>query len=133
MAYISLGTWFRDYVYIPLGGNRRGKLILLRNIFIVWFLTGLWHGANWNFVVWGLFFGVLLTIEKFFLGKLLEKLPSIMQNIYVLFLIMISFIIFNATDMGQAVYNILGLFGANGEGFINKRNNILFKELFSTF
>ena len=118
--HISLGTWFRDYVYIPLGGNRRGKLILLRNIFIVWFLTGLWHGANWNFVVWGLFFGVLLTIEKFFLGKLLEKLPSIMQNIYVLFLIMISFIIFNATDMGQAVYNILGLFGANGEGFINK-------------
>lgn len=118
--HISLGTWFRDYVYIPLGGNRRGKLILLRNIFIVWFLTGLWHGANWNFVVWGLFFGVLLTIEKFFLGKLLEKLPSIMQNIYVLFLIMISFIIFNATDMAQAVYNILGLFGANGESIINK-------------
>ena len=83
--------------------------------------------SNWTlawskleFCCLGLFFGVLLTIEKFFLGKLLEKLPSIMQNIYVLFLIMISFIIFNATDMGQAVYNILGLFGANGEGFINK-------------
>lgn len=118
--HISLGSWFRDYVYIPLGGNRKGKLILLRNIFIVWFLTGLWHGANWNFVVWGLFFGVLLVIEKFFLMKILEKLPKIIQNLYVLFLIMISFIIFNATNMEQALTNILGLFGVNGECFINK-------------
>ena len=118
--HISLGTWFKDYVYIPLGGNRVGKLKLLRNIFIVWFLTGFWHGANWNFIVWGLMFGVLLVIEKLFLSKFLEKLPKIIQRIYVLFIVMISFIIFNAENMGQAVQNIAGLFGTNGELFVNK-------------
>jgi alginate O-acetyltransferase complex protein AlgI len=128
--HISLSSWFRDYVYIPLGGNRKGKLILLRNIFIVWFLTGLWHGANWNFIVWGLMFGVLLVIEKMFLGNLLEKLPSIFQRIYVLFIVMISFIIFNATDMGQAIQNIVGLFGVNGEQFINKETIYYLKSYF---
>ena len=118
--HISLGSFFRDYVYIPLGGNREGKIKLLRNIFIVWFLTGLWHGASWNFIVWGLMFGVLLTIEKFFFGKILEKFPKFIQRIYVLFFVMISFIIFNSEDMGQAIQNIAGLFGANGEKIINK-------------
>ena len=118
--HISLGTWFKDYVYIPLGGNRKGKLKLLRNIFIVWFLTGFWHGANWTFIVWGLLFGVLLVIEKLFLGKVLEKLPKIIQRVYVLFIVMISFIIFNAESLGQAIHNIIGLFGANGESLVNQ-------------
>ena len=118
--HISLGTWFKDYVYIPLGGSREGKLKLFRNIFVVWFLTGLWHGANWNFIIWGLFFGVLLVIEKLFLGKFLEKMPSIIQRVYVLFLVMISFIIFNSTNMTQAFSQISGLFGLNGEALVNK-------------
>ena len=117
--HISLGSWFRDYVYIPLGGNRKGKLILLRNILIVWFLTGFWHGASWNFVIWGLMFGILLIIEKLWIGKYLEKLPKFVQRLYVLFIVMISFIIFNADNMKIAFKNIRGLFGLNGESFIN--------------
>ncbi len=118
--HMSLSSWFRDYVYIPLGGNRKGALKQVRNIFVVWLLTGIWHGASWNFVVWGLMFGVLLIIEKFFLAKHMEKWPSILKHIYVLFIVMISFIIFNANSMGEAWKNIIGLFGANGEAFINK-------------
>ena len=109
--HISLGTWFRDYVYIPLGGNRVSKIKLYRNIFIVWMLTGLWHGAAWNFVIWGLYFGIILVIEKTFLLKKLEKLPSIISRIYVLILVMISFVIFNANNMGQAIQQIGGLIG----------------------
>lgn len=118
--HISLSTWFRDYVYIPLGGNREGKWKLYRNIFIVWLLTGFWHGAAWNFVIWGLFFAVLLMLEKAFLGKILEKLPSIISRIYLLFLVMVSFIIFNADGLGQAWQDIQGLFGANGVPVINE-------------
>ena len=117
--HMSLSSWFRDYVYIPLGGNRKGTIILVRNIFIVWALTGIWHGANWTFVIWGLMFGIMLIIEKLFLAKHLEKMPSILQRIYVLFTVMISFIIFNANSIGEAWNNIIGLFGANGESLIN--------------
>lgn len=117
--HMSLSSWFRDYVYIPLGGNRKGTIILVRNIFIVWALTGIWHGANWIFVIWGLMFGIMLIIEKLFLTKHLEKMPSILQRIYVLFTVMISFIIFNANSIGEAWNNIIGLFGANGESLIN--------------
>ena len=117
--HMSLSSWFRDYVYIPLGGNRKGTIILVRNIFIVWALTGIWHGANWTFVIWGLMFGIMLIIEKLFLTKHLEKMPSILQMIYVLFTVMISFIIFNANSIGGAWNNIIGLFGANGESLIN--------------
>ena len=125
--HISLSTWFRDYVYIPLGGNRVGKVKLLRNIFIVWFLTGIWHGANWTFIIWGLMFGILLIIEKNFLLKVLEKIPHIFKHIYVLILVMISFIIFNATNMEQAIYQIKGLFGANGEAIINSYTSYYLK------
>ena len=83
-------------------------------------LTGIWHGASWNFIVWGLMFGVLLIIEKFFLAKYLEKMPNIIKRIYVLFIVMISFVIFNANNMGEAIKNIVGLFGANGEALTNK-------------
>ena len=117
--HMSLSSWFRDYVYIPLGGNRKGTIILVRNIFIVWALTGIWHGANWTFVIWGLMFGIMLIVEKLFLTKHLEKMPSILQRIYVLFTVMISFIIFNANSIGEAWNNIIGLFGSNGESLIN--------------
>ncbi len=117
--HISLGTWFKDYVYIPLGGNRGGKLKLIRNILVVWMLTGFWHGAEWTFIFWGLLFGILLMIEKLFLLNKLEKAPKIVGHIYVLFIIMISFIIFNAGSIGEAINQIAGLFGANGETFIN--------------
>lgn len=117
--HISLGSWFRDYVYIPLGGSRKGKKILIRNLLIVWALTGIWHGASWNFVIWGLMFGIILIIEKLFLSKYLERLPSIFKRLYVLIIVMISFIIFNASTMKEAFTNITGLFGANGESFVN--------------
>lgn len=117
--HISLGSWFRDYVYIPLGGNRVNKIKFLRNILIVWLLTGFWHGASWNFIIWGLLFGILLIFEKIYLNKILDKLPNFIKRIYVLFIVMISFIIFNANTMNTAWHNIIGLFGFNKEVFIN--------------
>ena len=118
--HISLSSWFKDYVYIPLGGNREGIKKQIRNILVVWMLTGIWHGASWNFVIWGLLFGIILIIEKLFFGKYLEKWPTFFKRIYVLFIVMISFIIFNAENMKEALQNIIGLFGANGESFINQ-------------
>ena len=117
--HISLSTWFKDYVYIPLGGNRDGKYKQIRNILIVWLLTGIWHGANWTFLIWGLLFGVILIIEKLWLNKLMEKLPSFIRRIYVLFIVMILFIIFSSDNMSVALTNIKGLFGMNGEAFVN--------------
>ena len=117
--HISLSTWFKDYVYIPLGGNRNGIYKQIRNILIVWLLTGIWHGANWTFLIWGLLFGIILIIEKLWLNKLMEKLPSFIRRIYVLFIVMILFIIFNSDNMQVALTNIKGLFGMNGEVFIN--------------
>lgn len=111
--HISLGSWFRDYVYIPLGGNRVSKGRHVLNILIVWMLTGFWHGAAWNFIVWGLLFALFLTIEKLWLLKELKK-SRVLSRIYTLFLVMISFVIFNAADLGQAVTDIGGLFGAGG-------------------
>lgn len=117
--HISLSTWFKDYVYIPLGGNRDGKYKQIRNILIVWLLTGIWHGANWTFLIWGLLFGIILIIEKIWLNKFMEKLPSFIRRIYVLFIVMILFIIFNSDNMSVALTNIKGLFGMNGEAFVN--------------
>ncbi len=114
--HMSLGQWFRDYVYIPLGGNRVSLLKHLRNIFVVWFLTGFWHGADWNFIVWGLYFAVLLTLEKLWLGKYLKK-SKVLSRVYVLFLIVISFVIFNAAGMGEAMQYIGGMFGIGATGF----------------
>lgn len=128
--HISLGSWFRDYVYIPLGGNRVGKVKLIRNIFVVWMLTGLWHGANWTFIIWGLLFGILLIIEKTFLLQILEKLPQILQHFYVLIIVIISFIIFNANDISQAFEQITSLFGTNGEAFINNYTIYYLKSYF---
>ena len=109
--HMSLGSWFRDYVYIPLGGNRVNTARWFFNIFVVWLFTGFWHGAAWNFIVWGLMFAVLLVAEKFFLGKWLKK-SRVFSRIYLLFTVMISFIIFNADTMRQAFMHIGELFGA---------------------
>ena len=108
--HMSLGSWFRDYVYIPLGGNRVRKSRWYFNIFVVWALTGLWHGAAPNFLIWGLMFGVILVFEKHYLLKKLEK-AHVWNHVYVLLLVMISFVIFNAADMNEAFLYIGGMFG----------------------
>ena len=97
--HISLGKWFRDYVYIPLGGNRKGLLKQVRNIMIVWFLTGFWHGAAYNFILWGLYFGILLVIEKLFLLKLLNKINGAFAHIYALFVVLIGWVLFEFDSM----------------------------------
>ena len=118
--HMTLGTWFRDYVYIPLGGNRVPFLRWIFNIAVVWAFTGLWHGAAWNFVIWGVLFAVLLVAEKFFLTKWLNKIPKVFSHIYLLFIAAISFIIFNAANMSQAFSDIAGLFGAGGIPIVNE-------------
>lgn len=110
--HISLGGWFRDYVYIPLGGNRVGKSKHIRNILLVWMLTGLWHGAAWNFVLWGLLFAVFLLLEKYI--PMLEKLPTLLRRGYVLTVVLFGFVLFNATDLSQALSDISGMFGLGG-------------------
>ena len=112
--HISLGSWFRDYVYIPLGGNRKGLAKQIRNICVVWLLTGLWHGANWTFVLWGAYFGVLLIIEKMFLLKALKKAPAIVGHIYTMFFVIISWVIFALDDMKSVTGYIGAMFGAGG-------------------
>ena len=106
--HMSLGSWFRDYVYIPLGGNRVSKARWVFNILVVWMLTGLWHGASWNFVLWGLLFAVVLLIEKWL--PALQKLPSVLRRAYVLLIVMLSFVLFNAQTLSQAAADIAGLF-----------------------
>ncbi len=109
--HMSLGSWFRDYVYIPMGGNRVSKPRWFFNIFVVWMLTGFWHGAAWNFIVWGLVFAVFLVIEKLWLLKKLEK-AKIWNHVYVVVIVLITFVIFNAADMKEAFLYIGGMFGA---------------------
>ena len=116
--HMSLGTWFRDYVYIPLGGNRASKPKWFFNIFVVWFLTGFWHGAAWNFIVWGLFFAVLLILEKLVLLKYLDK-SRVLSRAYTLVAVGISFVIFNAADMKEAFAYIGGMFGAGEIPFVS--------------
>ncbi len=128
--HISLSTWFRDYIYIPLGGNRVTKLKWVRNILIVWLLTGLWHGAAWNFVAWGLFFGILLIIEKLFLEKYLKKSPKFLTHIYTLLIVMISFIIFNGNNIESILQNICGLFGMNNTSIISDESLYYFNSYF---
>ena len=112
--HISLSTWFRDYVYIPLGGNRRGLPRQILNLLAVWALTGLWHGASWNFVLWGLYFFVLLILEKFFLGKLLDKLPSVVRRSYTLLAVVLGWVIFYCTESGQLTSYLGDLFAFRG-------------------
>ena len=108
--HISLSTWFKEYVYIPLGGNRKGVKRQILNLLIVWGLTGLWHGAAYNFVLWGLYYGLLLILEKFVLKKILDRLPSFVQHIYTLFIIIIGWGLFYFTDVGQLGEFMVDLF-----------------------
>ncbi|MBQ4557500.1 MAG: MBOAT family protein [Clostridia bacterium] len=112
--HMSLGTWFRDYVYIPLGGNRVLKWRWLFNTLVVWLLTGFWHGAAWTFIIWGLYFALFLMLEKFLLNKFFEKIPRVFSHIYVLVAVMISFVVFNAADLAEALSDIGGMFGTLG-------------------
>lgn len=117
--HISLSSWFREYVYIPLGGNRVPKLIHIRNLLIVWCLTGLWHGASWNFIMWGLYYGIILIIEKYLIGKLLDKMPRFILHFYTMFLVMIGWMLFAAPDLGSAAAYIANMFGAGGAGLVD--------------
>ena len=115
--HISLGSWFRDYIYIPLGGNRVSTLKHVRNILVVWALTGLWHGASWNFVLWGVYYGLFLLLEKFVLASLLERLPQWLRIAYTMFVVMIGWVFFSQTDF-SALGTYLGtLFGIGAAGF----------------
>lgn len=107
--HISLGSFFRDYVYIPMGGNRRHQLL---NVAVVWFLTGLWHGASWNYILWGLYFGVLIAFEKLFFGKVLDKLPAVFSHIYMLIVIISGWLLFYFEDMGAMGQCLKVMFGA---------------------
>ncbi len=115
--HISMGTWFRDYVYIPLGGNRRGLAVQLRNIAVVWLLTGFWHGASWNYVLWGVYFGALLIAEKFFLLEKLKKVPLV-GHFYTVFCILISWVLFSFEDMAKGAAYFKAMFGF-GAGLCN--------------
>ncbi|QBD77432.1 MBOAT family protein [Ktedonosporobacter rubrisoli] len=117
--HISLGSWFRDYVYIPLGGNRAGTRRTILNLFVVWFLTGLWHGASWNFVFWGLYFGVLIMLEKVFLEKQLKRWPQAVRHIYLLLCVVIGWVFFDFPNLGDALRFLGTMFGLGGAVFIN--------------
>lgn len=112
--HITLSTWFKEYLYIPLGGNRRGLARQALNLLIVWSLTGFWHGAGWNFVMWGLYYFVILFIEKLFLLKALDKLPKLFRHVYALLLIVIGWVIFASDDVGVLLPYLGSMFGANG-------------------
>ena len=119
--HMTLGNWFKSYVYIPLGGNRCGIPRNICNLLIVWFLTGLWHGASWNFVFWGVYFGVLLIGEKFVWGKWLEKLPSFFRWLYAFVLVVFGWVLFEMTDLQSIGGFFAAMFGLNGAGFANSQ------------
>lgn len=127
--HITLGTWFRDYVYIPLGGNRVSKSRHILNILIVWSLTGLWHGASWNFVIWGLYYGMLLLLEKYIYGKKLEKHPML-SRIYLIFVTIIGFEIFNSETLVDVGKNLLELIGIGTVGFTSMISNYYIRSYF---
>ena len=128
--HISLGSWFREYIYIPLGGNRRGLTIQFRNLFVVWFATGLWHGASWNFVIWGLYFGALIFLEKVFLGDLLKKVGGFISHTYTLVLVIISWVFFDITKVSDALSYIGVMFGIGENPIIDSMARYTLKSNF---
>ncbi len=112
--HMTLGSWFRSYVYIPLGGNRCGKLKTLRNLLIVWFLTGMWHGASWNFILWGLYFGILIIIERIGFGKILEKLPSFVSWLYTFIIAVFGWVLFEITNLSDLAQFFKAMFAGSG-------------------
>ena len=128
--HISLGTFFRDYVYIPLGGNRKGSVRTIFNLFAVWALTGLWHGASWNFVLWGLYFFVFISLEKLFLSKLLKKLPSFVGHIYLLIIVFFGWVLFRFENT-QVMFTVLkGMFCMNSNVFATQEILMYLKDNF---
>lgn len=123
--HMSLGTWFRDYVYIPLGGNRKGLLKQLRNIAIVWLLTGIWHGASFNFLFWGVYFGIFLIIEKMVLKRFADKIPNVFKHIYLMFVVIIGWVLFAFDDISIGVGYFLSMFGGGGVFATNEALYIL--------
>ena len=117
--HISLGTWFREYVYIPLGGNRCSRIRQIRNIMAVWMLTGLWHGASWNFVVWGIYYGCLLLIEKMFLKKLIDDAPAIISHVYCMLAVIIGWVLFASRDIESAAAYLGVMSGASGNVLVD--------------
>ena len=115
--HISLGTWFREYVYIPLGGNRVSSGKFIRNILVVWLLTGIWHGANWNFLIWGLYYGILLLLEKKVLGQFIERLPRVLRHVYCMFFVMLGWYIFSFVDNSSGIRYLAAMFGLAGNSF----------------
>ncbi len=131
--HISLSRWFRDYLYIPLGGNRVDKNTYIRNIFIVWFCTGLWHGANWTFILWGLYYGCLLLLEKFFLREKLEKLPKPISHIYTLLVILIGWVFFMSPNITTAFTTLGKMIGIGATTFANNQAKFMLKSYFILF
>ena len=117
---MSLSTWFREYVYIPLGGNRVSKKRHILNLLIVWSLTGLWHGAAWNFVAWGLYYGIILILEKFVWGQYVEKWPGAVRHIYAMVLILIGWVLFFSPSLGYALKYVGVMFGIGASGLMDK-------------
>ncbi len=112
--HITLGSWFKSYVYFPLGGSRKGTGRTVFNLAVVWFLTGVWHGASWNFILWGSLYGVIIILEKLFLGKILEKLPTAVSMIYTMFFVILGWVLFDTADLGAAGSYIGAMFGSSG-------------------
>lgn len=131
--HISLSQWFRDYLYIPLGGNRVDKNTYIRNIFIVWFCTGLWHGANWTFILWGLYYGCLLLLEKFFLREKLEKLPKPISHIYTLLVVLIGWVFFMSPNITTAFSTLGKMIGIGTTTFANNQAKFMLKSYFIVF
>lgn len=131
--HISLSQWFRDYLYIPLGGNRVDKNTYIRNIFIVWFCTGLWHGANWTFILWGLYYGCLLLLEKFFLREKLEKLPKAISHIYTLLVVLIGWVFFMSPNITTAFTTLGKMIGIGATTFANNQAKFMLKSYFIVF
>ena len=118
--HISLGSWFRDYVYIPLGGSRVGKVKLYRNLAIVWLITGVWHGASWNFILWGVYFGIFIILERAFLQKVLNKLPNIVQHVYLMTIVIFGWVLFSQSDINSTIEYIKVMLGLGQYNIFNE-------------
>ena len=131
--HISLSSWFRDYIYIPLGGNRVKPVLFVMNILVVWAVTGLWHGAQWNFVLWGLYYGILLLLEKLLLGRCIEQLPKAIGWLYTMFFVLLGWVLFNLTDFSQLSMALTQMFSGvptNWAAVVSEDSNILYTVLF---
>ena len=125
--HISLSSWFKEYVYIPLGGNRRGVLLQARNILVVWMLTGIWHGASWNYVLWGVYYGILLMLEKFLLKPVLKHLPGVLQNVYTMVLVIFGWVLFKCEDLSYCFSYLKAMVGGFHAGWIGRESMYLLR------